>query len=347
MTIPAGLSQADGIKEMASPLIRRPCVFLARLPLCAALIGAALTPGLAQQPEMDGLAARVAKGIAKSGKKKVIVADFVGPKDLVNDLGRWLAEELSGALAKVGGDIQVLPRKGLKVSTARKMSVTPEIVEGFNRESFVKLAGAEILVSGSLKLSKDSVRVIVRVWDMRAARVSGDAWEPKMLDDISLKIPMTTAMEELLAKPLPPARPGTVQLSAGLKREREIVEETKQLTRRKADEDACVESDSGATEAVFRPGENGVGYPSCAHCPDPDYSPEARKKKLEGSVALAVTITPQGVVTDIVVLRRAGYGLDEKAVEAVREWKFKPATGPDGKPVFVRVPIEIMFRFFP
>jgi len=95
---------------------------------------------------------------------------------------------------------------------------------------------------------------------------------------------------------------------------------------------------------VFRSGKDGVGYPKCTSCPNPEYPDDARAQKLQGRVLLLVTITPEGRTTNIVVLRRAGHGLDERAIEAVRKWRFNPAPGPDGKPVPVRTPIEVTFR---
>ena len=94
---------------------------------------------------------------------------------------------------------------------------------------------------------------------------------------------------------------------------------------------------------IYKAGVNGVRMPKCQHCPDPEYSPEARKKRYEGVVVLAVVVTAEGKTTDIQVIRSPGMGLDEKAIEAVRKWKFKPAMK-DGKPVNVQVPIEITFR---
>jgi protein TonB len=55
-------------------------------------------------------------------------------------------------------------------------------------------------------------------------------------------------------------------------------------------------------------------------------------------------ITPEGKATNIRVIKGVGLGLDEKAIEAVRDWIFKPAIGPGGKPVAVEVPIEVTFR---
>ena len=102
----------------------------------------------------------------------------------------------------------------------------------------------------------------------------------------------------------------------------------------------------GTGGGAFRAGVNGVGMPSCLYCPDPQYSDEARKAKYQGVVVLLVIITTDGRATNIQVLKSPGLGLDEKAVEAVRQWKFKPAPGPTGKIVPVQVPIEVTFRLF-
>ncbi len=100
----------------------------------------------------------------------------------------------------------------------------------------------------------------------------------------------------------------------------------------------------GTGGGYFRPGTGGVGYPSCAYCPDPKYSEEARKAKYQGTVVLQAVITADGRAIEIQVVKGPGLGLEEKAVEAVKMWRFKPALGPSGKPVAVVVPIEVTFR---
>ncbi len=103
-------------------------------------------------------------------------------------------------------------------------------------------------------------------------------------------------------------------------------------------------SGGGTGGGAFRPGTGGVGYPECAYCPLPLYSDEARKAKYQGTVVLQVVITPEGRATNINVVKGPGLGLEEKAVEAVRNWRFKPAMGPSGKPVPVAVLVEVTFR---
>jgi TonB family protein len=76
---------------------------------------------------------------------------------------------------------------------------------------------------------------------------------------------------------------------------------------------------------------------------DPEYSEEARKAKFQGTVQLSIVVNVAGQVTDVNVLRSVGLGLDERAVEAVRQWKFR-AGMVDGKAVSMRATVEVNFR---
>jgi periplasmic protein TonB len=89
----------------------------------------------------------------------------------------------------------------------------------------------------------------------------------------------------------------------------------------------------------------GVSAPRVVYQPDPEYSEEARKAKYQGTVVLWVVVGPDGRPHDIRVQRTLGMGLDEKAIEAVRTWKFEPARK-DGQPVAVQINIEVNFRLY-
>jgi periplasmic protein TonB len=93
-------------------------------------------------------------------------------------------------------------------------------------------------------------------------------------------------------------------------------------------------------------GTESYGYPTCVYCPQAQYSDEAVKSKYQGTVFLVVTITADGKATDIKVAKGVGLGLDEKAIEAVRSWRFRPAAGPDGRPAAVRQTIEVTFHLY-
>jgi len=93
-------------------------------------------------------------------------------------------------------------------------------------------------------------------------------------------------------------------------------------------------------------GVGGYGMPACFYMPRADYSDEAMKVKLSGSVELQAVITAEGRVTNPHIAKGLGLGLDEKAIEAVRTWRCTPAHGPDGKPASVQVVIEVVFQLF-
>jgi TonB family protein len=75
------------------------------------------------------------------------------------------------------------------------------------------------------------------------------------------------------------------------------------------------------------------------------FSDEARRNKLQGSVLLTLIVDPQGNPQNVTVSRSLGMGLDEKAIEAVRQYRFKPAML-NGNPVAVRISTEVNFRLY-
>jgi protein TonB len=93
---------------------------------------------------------------------------------------------------------------------------------------------------------------------------------------------------------------------------------------------------------VFRVG-GGVSAPVLTFKVEPEYSEEARKAKYQGVVTLYVEVDSSGRPTHVRVLHGLGLGLDEKAIEAVKQWLFKPGKK-DGKPVTVAATIEVNFR---
>jgi TonB family protein len=88
-----------------------------------------------------------------------------------------------------------------------------------------------------------------------------------------------------------------------------------------------------------------VSAPRAIFAPDPEYSEEARRAGYQGTVVLWVVVGADGLPHDIRVQRTLGKGLDEKAIEAVRKWKFEPAKK-DGVPVAVQINVETNFRLY-
>jgi len=100
----------------------------------------------------------------------------------------------------------------------------------------------------------------------------------------------------------------------------------------------------GTGGGVFSVGGSVIA-PIPIYKPEPPYSEEARKAKYQGTVVLMIVVDTQGSVVDTRVVKPLGLGLDEKAVETVRTWKFKPGMR-NGVPVPVRVMVEVSFRLF-
>ena len=103
---------------------------------------------------------------------------------------------------------------------------------------------------------------------------------------------------------------------------------------------------SGGTSSEPRARIGGpVSSPVVIHQVEPQYTYQARAAKLSGNVLVNFVVDTQGVPQNVRVIRGFDNGLDQKAVEAVRQYRFKPAIQ-DGKPVAVQLNIEIRFQIF-
>ncbi len=94
------------------------------------------------------------------------------------------------------------------------------------------------------------------------------------------------------------------------------------------------------------PYANLVSPVTCLYCPEPGYTEEARKAKLQGKLLLEVLVGTDGKAMRIRVLKGLGMGLDERALEAVRAWRFSPGRDALKHPVPAWVTIETHFQLF-
>jgi TonB family protein len=95
--------------------------------------------------------------------------------------------------------------------------------------------------------------------------------------------------------------------------------------------------------AVYHIGGDGVTNPVAIYMPEPQYSKEALKKRIQGTVTLHIVVDRAGNPRNFKVIQGLGYGLDEKAIEAVSQWKFRPGMK-DGQTVNVAATINVSFR---
>jgi len=100
----------------------------------------------------------------------------------------------------------------------------------------------------------------------------------------------------------------------------------------------------GVGPGIFHVGE-GVSAPRAIYTPEPEFSEEARKAKYQGVVVLNIIVGTDGRVHNPRVVRSLGMGLDEKAIEGVKTWKFDPSKK-DGRAVAVEMNIEVAFNLY-
>jgi periplasmic protein TonB len=101
-------------------------------------------------------------------------------------------------------------------------------------------------------------------------------------------------------------------------------------------------SGGGTGGGPYRPG-SGVVAPDLIHEVKPDYTEEARRRGVSGEVLLEIIVRSDGRVGNVRLLKGLGSGLDERAIDAVRQWRFSPARRL-GTPVDVLVEVAVEFR---
>ena len=101
-------------------------------------------------------------------------------------------------------------------------------------------------------------------------------------------------------------------------------------------------SGGGTGGGPYRAG-SGITAPAIVREVKPDYTEEARRRAVEGDVVLEIVVRSNGSVSDVKVLQGLGAGLDQRAVEAVRQWRFSPARR-FGTPVDVIVEVAVEFK---
>jgi TonB family protein len=103
--------------------------------------------------------------------------------------------------------------------------------------------------------------------------------------------------------------------------------------------------DSTSGGPIYHLGEDGTKVPKATFTPEPDFSERARKAKFQGTVILTIVVDKVGHVSRVSLVRSLGMGLDQAAMERVKQWRFEPATR-NGQPVAVVMNIEVSFNLY-
>jgi TonB family protein len=95
-----------------------------------------------------------------------------------------------------------------------------------------------------------------------------------------------------------------------------------------------------------RPYANVTSWPVCTYCPDPSYTEEARRGKMQGTVTLRILVTADGRAAQVRVVKGLSGDLDERAAQTVKDWRFMPAKDTVRRGVPVWMTVEVVYRLF-
>jgi TonB family protein len=293
--------------------------------LLVSILAFLLAPALQSQQQFnfDDLAQQFATAIQKSttassSPANVLVLNFDETHATSTELGPELSNEFAASLRKYAQGFDVIQPGGLHLLLADHN--LPETVATYPpaMRCYAPDLGVSVLIEGGLDYAGDGV--VLRV----------HAWRAKDHESIFAKmiiVPITAPMEQLMAEPLPDPPPFFTQ-------EKRVW----------VNKDHPPANDADVVDLTKE--KTGYAYPSCLHCPHPEYSDAAVRPKMEGKIVLRVQVSHDGFPSKISLLQGIPCGLTDKAFEAVEHWKFSPATGPDGAPVAVELPIEVHFRLY-
>ena len=160
--------------------------------LFAIAIGAwSAAPIWAYQREIQAAADSIGEKLAASGKRSIAVVDFTDLQGNVTELGRFLAEELSVALASGSRPVEVVDRTHLKVLLQEHKLSATGLIDPATAKKLGQIAGVDALVTGTLTPFGDTVRLTLKVLDTSTARIVAAS---------TAEVAKTKAIEELVAK---------------------------------------------------------------------------------------------------------------------------------------------------
>lgn len=273
--------------------------------------------------DFDGLAREIAPlfqsaSANSSAPSIVLVSDFDETHATSSELGPELANEFAASLRKYAQGFVVLRPSELRLILAdhdlpESAATYPPAIKCRAHQ-----IGISTIIEGGMEYGGGGVVLNIYTWMSKDRDSSFDR---------TIIVPVTAQTEQFIAKPLPSPPPFfTIEKKVWVSKvhppasDADVVDLSKEKT--------------------------GYAYPICLQCRHPEYSVEAVKVKAQGQVVLRVQVSQDGFPAKISLVRGIPCGLTDSAFEAVEHWTFKPATGPDGAPIAVEVPIEVQFRSY-
>lgn len=155
------------------------------------IVALSSSSSFAYEKELKSISTNMSEKIARAGKKTVAVVDFTDLQGNVTELGRFIAEEFSVALADADKGFEIVDRTHLQTLLKEHKLSTTGIIDPSTAKKLGEIAGVDALVTGTITPFGDSVRISIKILDTSTARVIGAS---------SGEIAKTKAIEELLAR---------------------------------------------------------------------------------------------------------------------------------------------------
>ena len=273
------------------------------------------------KPEIDALATRVADAIRESTKGSsqratVLIVGFREKSTQASELGPELATEFDTALRKHSQGFVVLDAADLK-EAATNHDLPENTLSSPAIMCYAADLGASVSIEGRLEVGPANVEL-----ELLARQVS----PRKLIFRDSITLPINASMNRLAGTPAPPTPPVfTDEKKVWINPEQAPGINTAKRLRK-----------SGLPNSL----------PECEYCPQPAFSDEAVIAKFMGTLTLQVQIRADGIPAKISTSQGLPCGLTDQAIESVKHWHFKPATGANGEPVAVEQTVMVTFRLY-
>lgn len=276
-----------------------------------------------QQPDLDALATEMATAIFRSSKgvlvsTKVLVIDFARAHEAPTELGEKLADAFSDSLSKNAHGFVVMDRTEYLRSFAADQLAPDSYDSPETMSCYASELKATVIVDGDMDVVSDKVVLWVK-----ALRIQ----DKKVVFDKRISLSLTPEMQTQLSHAAPPPAAASSDRNAWV-----------------SPTDPSVAGDT--TAAIPEASQHGYKPPACQYCPNAQFSDAATKAKIQGTVLLSVVINKDGLPASVKVVRGLPCGLNQQAIDALKQWKLKPATDRDGNPVAVRTKVEVTFHLY-
>jgi TonB family protein len=266
-------------------------------------------------PAASEMAGAIDQAAAGSVHTTVLVTDFTEMHDPDSQLAVVLAQNFAQSLRSHARNFTVLDHRDVEAAISNHKLPIGALSSRSVVACYAPELGVTLIIAGWIEYTPENM-----ILDIGVESLAGDHG----ISGKKIITPLTAAMETLRSQP-------AVGTEAIFGEDRTV------WVRHESSKTTVTSAKSGA---------GGYSYPACIHCPQVPFTDAAVKAKAAGTVTLSVVIGADGKAQRISVQRALPCGLDQRAIDAIKDWSFRPATGPDGKPAPVIQTIEVTFHLY-